>query len=64
MLRLNDLHERLFYETRPLMLDIVIVVVVVVDIVVVASLSQVALNWKRATFHATFARISELQIDN
>ena len=52
-----------FYETRPLMLDIVIVVVAV-DIVVVASLSQVALNWKRATFHAIFARISELQIDN
>ena len=43
MLRLNDLHERFFYETRRLMLDIV-VVVIVVDIVVVASLSQVALN--------------------
>jgi len=46
------------------MLDIVIVVVVV-DIVVVASLSQVALNWKRATFHAiycTYLRITDRQL--
>ena len=48
MFRLNDLHERFFCETRGLTLDIV----AVVDIVVVASFSQVALNLKRATFHA------------
>ena len=43
------------------MLDIV----VVVDIVVVASLSQVALNWKRATFHAiycTYLRTTDRQL--
>ena len=66
MLRLNDLHERFFYETRRLTLDIVVVVVViVVDIVVVASLSQVALNWKRVTFHAiycTYLRITDQQL--
>ena len=65
LLRLNDLHERFFYETRRLMLDIVVVAVIVVDIVVVASLSQVALNWKRATFHAiycTYLRITDRQL--
>ena len=52
------------------MLDIVVVVVVVVvvDIVVVASFSQVALNWKRATFHAIhyqycmYLRITDRQL--
>lgn len=68
LLRLNDLRERFFfYETRRLMFDIV-VVVVVVDIVVVASFSQVALNWKRATFHAIhyqycmYLRITDRQL--
>lgn len=67
LLRLNDLRERFFfYETRRLMLDIV--VVVLVDIVVVASFSQVALNRKRATFHAIhyqycmYLRITDRQL--